>query len=135
MNFCTRLKCSFHQRCTLVIIYHSPRRRLRHRYNSHSWVARSLIRILNELQKALSEYRFVFRDSKNFKIVPKDLRNLAQVCGRIGSYESLAQRAKLEALKCRALTDPYIDKIAQFLQSLREDGSGDLSRDDYRKLH
>jgi hypothetical protein len=49
--------------------------------------------------------------------------------------ESLSQRARLEALKCRALITPYQDKIAKYRQSLREGGSSSSARDKYWKLH
>ena len=96
---------------------------------------KKLVATLREAQTAPSEYQAVIRELNNLDTVLGDLRDLAQLCDRIGSYESLAQRARLEALKCRALIDPYRDKIAQYRGSLREGGSGNPSRDQYWKLH
>jgi len=96
---------------------------------------KKLIATLREAQSAPSEYQSTIRELGNLDTVLVDLQDLALLCDRIGSYESLAQRARLEALKCRALTDPYRDKISQYRQSLREGGSGNSSRDKYWQLH
>lgn len=102
---------------------------------SAAGAVRTLITTLHESQKAPLEYHAALRELGNFETVLGDLRDLAQLCDRIGSYGSLAQRARLEALKCRALIGPYRDKIARYRRSLREGGSGNLSRDKYWKLH
>src|ERR1700712_4225369 len=96
---------------------------------------KTLIATLREAHNAPSEYRAVIRELENFDTVLGDLQELAHLCDRIGSYESLAERARLEALKCHALIDPYQDRIAKYRRSLREGGSGNLSRDKYWNLH
>jgi len=98
---------------------------------SAAGAVRTLIETLKDAQNTPLEYQAMIRKIKNFDTVLGDLQDLAHVCDRIRSYESLAQRARLEALKCRALIVSYRDKIAQYRRSLREGGSSNLSRDKY----
>lgn len=102
---------------------------------SAAGAVKALIATLREAQNAPSEYQATIRELENFDAVLGDLQELARLCERFESYESLAQRVRLEALKCRVLIDPYRDKLAQYGRSLREGGSGHLPIYRYWKLH
>lgn len=102
---------------------------------SAAGAVQSLIFTLRESENAPSEHRAVLRERADFESVLDDLKDLAELCDRVGGHQSLAQRARLQALKCRALIDPYQNKISQYPVTLRESGSGNSSRDKYWKLH
>jgi len=98
-------------------------------------IIKELITALREFKGSSSEYQTTIRELQNVDTVLTDLHDLACLCDRLGGYESLAQRVRLEALKCESLITPFRDKISKYTESLRIGGCGNVARDAFWKLH
>jgi hypothetical protein len=98
-------------------------------------LAKELVTALGEAQGSSTEYQSTIRELQSLGHTLLELDALAKACEGSKDYSSLAQTAKLEALKCRVLINSFQSKMSKYSESLRIGGSGSISKDVYWKLH
>jgi hypothetical protein len=99
-------------------------------------LVKDLANTLSESRGASAEYQTTTRELRNLENVLRELQSLADLCDKApGIYNALAETAKLEVQKCKALILPFSTETEKYGQSLRVGGSGNSAQDAYRKIH
>ena len=88
---------------------------------------------LSDTKGSSADFQATARDLANLEAALRELHELAEVCERVGGYQSLRQRALLEALECRKPISDFSESIQKYKRSLRHGGSGNSVKDTVSK--
>src|ERR1700722_11690738 len=87
-------------------------------------IIKELIVTLNDSRGSSADYQRFTHELRNFENILHNLDALIKACENHTEYTALRITAKLEALECSRLVEPFKEKLQRYSRSLRPGGSG-----------
>jgi hypothetical protein len=98
-------------------------------------IIKDLVTTLNNSRGSSADYQRVIRELNTFQNILHQLDDLTKFCENHPDYTALRDTARLEALECARLVEPFKKKLQRYSESLRIGGSGNTVKDAYEKVH
>jgi hypothetical protein len=98
-------------------------------------IIKDLITTLNDSRGSSADYQRILRELTSLQNILHHLDDLTKACEIHPDYTALRDAARLEALECARLVEPFKEKLQRYSRSLRIGGSGNAVKDAYEKVH
>jgi hypothetical protein len=96
---------------------------------------KDLVIALDECRGSAKEYQHLMQDLRNLERVLLELDLLNKSCNDNADFVALGETAKRTSAECRALIEPFYDRIFKYNEYLKSNHDKRMLVDKYWKIH